>query len=127
MLIVRKMQKIEEIKRQLSLVVKQQDELLEIRLAGRITDERFTAKESELRDRERRLRQLLDIPISTQVGDPPAEAKAAEVFRTIKEAWPSAPDLVKRRILHILFAGFTLDGDRLLPSSRTPFELLLAG
>ncbi len=47
--------KVTELKRQVSRVVSQQDELLELRIGGKIDDERFDAKQSELEGRQTHL------------------------------------------------------------------------
>jgi len=119
--------KITELKRQLSRVVSQQDELLELRIGGRIDDQRFDAKQSELEGRQAHLKQQIQAVMSDHSKDAGRSAEAAQVFRLIMEKWPSADFTTKRRILEIVFDGFTLVGETLVPLNRTPFELLVAG
>ena len=119
--------KVTELKRQLSRVVSQQDELLELRIGGKIDDERFDAKQSELEGRQAHLQQQIRAVMSDQSKDAGRSAEAAQVFRLIMEKWPSGDFTTKRRILEIVFDGFTLVGETLVPLNRTPFELLIAG
>ncbi len=65
--------------------------------------------------------------MSDQSKDAGRSAEATQVFRLILDKWPSADFTTKRRILEIVFEGFTLVGETLVPLHRTPFELLVAG
>ena len=64
--------------------------------------------------------------VNEQQRNAESSANAAEVFTLICKMWPRADNSVKRRILEIIFVNFTLDGEKLVPSKRTPFELLSA-
>ena len=114
-------------KRQLSRLGEQQDELLELRIASRIDDDRFGKKQAELLEREACLREQIEACGLDRAKNADVAAKAADVFQLILDKWPSAEFNVKRRILEIVFANFVLVGDQLIPSKRTPFELLTAG
>lgn len=120
-------QRITEMKRQLSRLSEQQDELLELRIASKIDDDRFGKKQAELLEREACLREQIELCGQDRAKNADVAAKAADVFQLILDKWPSAEFSVKRRILEIVFASFVLVGDRLIPSKRTPFELLPTG
>lgn len=120
-------QRITEMKRQLSRLGEQQDELLELRIAFKIDDDRFGKKQAELLEREACLREQIEYCGQDRSKNADVAARAADVFQLILDKWPTADFSVKRRILEIVFAGFVLVGDRLAPSNRTPFELLAAG
>jgi len=120
-------QKLSELRRQLSRVSNQQDELLELRISGKIDDDHFESKRSDLQERQAHLTRQIDSRMSDESRSVERAAQAADVFRLIVECWPSADFAVKRRILENVFSGFTLDGEILVPNKRTPFELLIAG
>ncbi len=120
-------QKLSELRRQLSRISNQQDELLELRISAKIDDDRFESKRSDLQNREAQLTTQIDGRLLDESHNIERAAQAADVFRLISERWPSADFAVKRRILEIVFSGFTLDGETLVPNKRTPFELLIAG
>jgi site-specific DNA recombinase len=119
--------RITELKRQLSRVTKQQDELLELRLSSKIDDTRFETKQAELQQRLEKLRQQTQSCTPTGQQSDKVEGKGADVFRMILDEWPTAEFTIKRRILEIVFRKFTLVEKTLVPSNRTPFELLAAG
>lgn len=118
--------KIKELKRQLSRIAKQQQELLNLRIASEVSSEEFEIKRAELRDRERILMLQMKACEDERRQGMESSVRAAEVFGLICEMWPEAGNPVKRRILKIVFVNFTLDGDKLVPCKRTPFELLSA-
>ena len=111
-------QRITEMKRQLSRLGEQQDELLELRLAFKIDDGRFEAKQAELMEREACLRDQIDRCVQDRARNLDTASRAADVFQMIVEKWPTAVFSVKRRILEIVFTNFVLVGDRLAPSKR---------
>lgn len=84
------------------------------------------AKRKELRERENVFRLQIEKCIREQQQTAESSANAAEVFDLICDMWPKANNDVKRRILEIVFVKFTLDGEKLVASKRTPFELLSA-
>ena len=118
-------EKIKELKRQLSRVAKQQNELLELRLAITINDERFQIKRDELRQREELLQRQIQSCAFVREQSMTCAAEAGDVFKRIPEKWPTADFQTKRRILEIIFGKFTLNGKTLVTSNRTPFELLI--
>lgn len=120
-------QKVSELKRLYSLVQGQRKELLNLRLVGSITDEEFAEKQAELRGREMTYQEQIGTFDRQRQQNLALAKKAPLVFQVIQEKWPVTPRSTKRRILEIIFANIVLVGDRLVPSNRTPFELLAAG
>jgi site-specific DNA recombinase len=119
--------KLSELKRLHALVQGQQKELLNLRLTGAINDEQFLEKQGELREREQKYLDQLQALECQQKQDTALAERAPQIFRIIQDKWAVMPRAVKRRILEILFTKLTLVGDRLVPSNRTPFELLAVG
>lgn len=116
-----------ELRRQLSSIEPEKDQLLNLRLAGRISDADFDKKQSELQHRHDRLSGLLDKCAVRKAEATEVSDEASRIFAAVKNLWPSAPYLVKRRVLEIVFQSLVLHGRTLLPSKRTPLELFLAG
>ena len=77
-------------KRQLSRLGEQQDELLELRIASRIDDDRFGKKQAELLEREACLREQIEACGQDRAKNADVAAKAADVFQLILDKWPSA-------------------------------------
>jgi hypothetical protein len=120
-------QKVSDLKRLCSLTQGQRKELLNVRLAGSITDEEFAEKQAELREREKEYQEQIGTLDRQQQQNLALARNAPQVFQIIQEKWPVTPQSTKRRILEIIFTNLVLVGDRLVPSKRTPFELLAAG
>jgi chromosome segregation ATPase len=117
--------RLEEARRQLSSIDGQQDELLNLRLAGTVDQRRFEAKQTELKERADILRSQIaeltkhDSSIEEQVSN------AGTLFQVILRRWPTADYRFKRRVLETLFGKLRMFKDELRPDNRTPFELLL--
>lgn len=116
----------EEIKRQLSLVQAHRDELLNLRLAKDISDEKYAAKQIELAERESLLRRQVE-SMEAQRGEIEQLAKQApEVFQRVDQNWSTMDRASKHRILKLLFGGFILEGTTLVPDNETPLGLFRA-
>jgi site-specific DNA recombinase len=117
----------EELTRQQTLIVQQQDRLLNLRLADDIDQEVFANKQTELRDRLASLKLQLDV--LDRCHDETAElaAKVFELSQTLKEQWLTADYDAKRRLLEIVFLNSRLDGVTLVPTMRKPFDVLAEG
>mgnify|MGYP001021163072 CR=1 FL=1 len=120
-------QRASELKRLHSLSLGQQAELLNLRLTGAISDEQFLTKQGELREREQKYLGLLHALESQQKQDTALAERAPQIFSIIQEKWATTPRAVKRRIMEIIFTKLTLVEEKLVPSKRTPFELLPVG
>jgi len=117
----------EEVKRQLSLIEAQRDELLNLRLAKNISEERFAAKQHELSERETLLRRQVELAEAQRTEIEGLAMQAPEVFRLARQNWGTMDRAVKHRILKILFGGLVLEGTLLATPSGTPLELFRVG
>ena len=114
-------------KRQLSLIEGQREELLNLRLAKAIADEKFSAKQGELEERETLIRRQVQMMDELRCQNDALAACAPEVFEQIQQDWDSLSFSAKQDILRLLFTGFVLDDRTLVTGDRTPLELFRAG
>jgi site-specific DNA recombinase len=116
-----------EVQRQLSLVIEQQDRLLNLRIEGEIEQEAFLQKQLQFRDRAAKLK--LDLESLDRCHDEVAEtaSRVFELSQSLKDKWLSADFAAKRRILEIVLLNCRLDGATLCPTIRKPFDVLAEG
>lgn len=116
-----------ELQRQATLLVQQQNRLLNLRLAEDIDQDTFAAKSTELRDRLAGIK--LQLETLDRSHDETAElaVRAFELSQTLRERWLVADYAAKRRILEIVCLNYTLDGVTLVPEMRKPFDSLVEG
>ena len=117
----------EEVKRQLSLIEGQREELLNLRLAKAIADEKFSAKQAELQERETLIRRQVQIMDELRSQNDVLSARAPEVFLLVQQDWEKIERSAKHDILRLLFGEFVLDGKTLVTGNGTPLELFRAG
>ena len=119
--------RVEEIRRQLALIVGQREQLLNLRLAGEVDEELFARKRDELDERERILRRKMSE--NQQLRDRIDEMShaASDVFEILAEEWLTIERRSRQLALVALFGGFTLEGRILVPTNGTPLELFRAG
>jgi len=117
----------EELTRQETLIIQQQDRLLNMRLADDIDQEMFAKKHTELRDRLASTKLQLDVLDRSHDETAELAAKVFELSQTLKEQWLTADYAAKRRLLEIVFLNCTLDGVTLVPEMRKPFDVLAEG
>jgi hypothetical protein len=116
-----------ELNRQLSLLIQQQDQLVNMRLNGEIESDTYAAKATELRDREGRLKlQLAACDVGRHENNEIA-VKAFELSQSLRAKWLTADYSAKRRFLEIVFLNFVLDDVTLVPTTRKPFDMLAEG
>ena len=115
------------VQRQLSLLRGQEDQLLNLRLAGEIGPETFATKKTEVRDRIASY--MVQLDSTQQVRDDHADlaAKVFELSQSLKGRWLSADYAAKRRILEILCLNLRMEGATLVPEWRKPFDVLVEG
>ena len=116
-----------ELQRQESLIVEQQDRLLNMRLSDEITEETFARKQTESRDRLGRIKLQIDVLDRSHDEMSDLAAKVFELSQTLKEQWLTADYAAKRRLLEIVFLNCVLDGVTLVPTMRKPFDVLAEG
>jgi site-specific DNA recombinase len=116
-----------ELQRQETLLVQQQDRLLNMRLSEDIDQETFARKHTELRDRLASIKLQLDVVDRSHDETAELAAKVFELSQTLRSQWLTADYAAKRRILEIVFLNCSLDGVTLVPTMRKPFDVLAEG
>jgi predicted amino acid-binding ACT domain protein len=116
-----------ELQRQATLLVAQQDRLLNLNLSGTIDDETFAAKHTELRDRLASIKLQLDVVDRSHDELAELAVKAFELSQTLREQWLTADYAAKRRILEIILSNCSLVDGTLCPTIRKPFDVLAEG
>jgi hypothetical protein len=98
-----------ELSRQLSLLIQQQDQLVNMRLNEEIDSDTFATKSTELRDREAKLKLQLDACDLGRHENAEIVVKAFELSQSLRPKWLTADYAEKRRALEIVFLNFVLD------------------
>jgi site-specific DNA recombinase len=116
-----------ELTRQETLIVAQQDRLLNLRLAEDIDQETFARKHTEMRDRLASIKLQLDVLDRSHDETAELAAKVFELSQTLRQQWLTADYAAKRRILEIVFLNCRLEDVNLVPTMRKPFDVLAEG
>lgn len=116
-----------ELNRQLSLLIQQQDQLVNMRLNNEINSDTYAAKATELRDREARFKLQLAACDLGRHENGEIAIKAFELSQNLRAKWLTADYAEKRRVLEIVFLNFVLDDVNLVPETRKPFDMLAEG
>jgi site-specific DNA recombinase len=116
-----------ELQRQESLIVAQQDRLLNLRIDDQIDQDTFAAKQTQLRDRLAKIKLQLDVLDRSHDETAELAAKVFELSQTLRQQWLTADYAAKRRILEIVFLNCRLDDATLVPTIRKPFDVLAEG
>jgi site-specific DNA recombinase len=116
-----------ELQRQETLIVAQQDRLLNLRLAEDIDQETFARKHTEMRDRLASIKLQLDVLDRSHDETAELASKVFELSQTLRQQWLTADYAAKRRILEIVFLNCILDDVTLVPTMRKPFDVLAEG
>ena len=116
-----------ELQRQETLIVGQQDRLLNLRLADEIDEPTFAAKQTELRDRLSNLKLQLDVLDRSHDEYADLASRVFELSQSLSDKWLTADVLEKRQILEIVFLNCVLDDVTLCPTIRKPFDVLAKG
>ncbi len=116
-----------ELQRQETLLVQQQDRLLNMRLADDIDQETYARKGTEIRDRLASIKLQLDALDRSHDENAELASKVFELSQTLRQQWLTADYDAKRRILEIVCLNCKLDGTTLVPVIRKPFDVLAEG
>ena len=116
-----------ELNRQETLLLQQQDRLINMRLAEDIDQEIFARKSVELRDRLAGIKLQKDALDRSRDELGELASKVFELSQTLTERWLTADYAEKRRTLEIVCLNFSLDGVTLCPTIRKPFDMLAEG
>ena len=114
----------DELQRQASLTIGQQDRLHDMRLAGEVEADVFAKKQADLRDRLATLKLKLDAVDRSHDETADSASKVFELSQTLRQQWLTADYAAKRRILEIVFLNCRLDDAILVPTIRKPFDVL---
>ncbi len=120
-------QRVVDLQRQLGLLRRQQDRLLNLRLLEEIETDTFAAKNTEFRDRIARLTLEVESADRGRAERSDIALKAFELSQTLTEKWVRADTDAKRHILEIICLNFRLDDVSLVPTMRKPFDVLVKG
>jgi site-specific DNA recombinase len=116
-----------ELQRQESLLVAQQDRLVNMRLAEEVDQELFARKAMQLRDRVASIKLQIDAVDRSHDETAELASKVFELSQTLRQQWVTADYDSKRRILEIVCLNCQLDGVSLVPTMRKPFDVLAEG
>jgi DNA invertase Pin-like site-specific DNA recombinase len=116
-----------ELQRQESLLVAQQDRLLNLRIDDQIDQDTFANKSMDLRDRLASIKLQLETLDRSHDESAELASRVFELSQTLREKWLTADYAEKRRILEIVLLNCRLDGATLVPSIRKPFDVLAEG
>lgn len=117
----------QELTRQETLIIQQQDRLLNMRLLEDIDQELFAKKHTELRDRLASIKLQLDVLDRSHDETAELAVKVFELSQTLKEQWLTADYATKRRLLEIVCLNSVLDDVTLALTMRKPFDVLAEG
>jgi predicted amino acid-binding ACT domain protein len=116
-----------ELQRQASLLVAQQDRLLNLRIENQIDEETFVRKQTELRDRLGSIKMQLDAVDRSHDENAELAIKVFELSQTLRRQWLTANYAAKRKILEIVCLNCRLNDVTLCPQMRKPFDVLVEG
>ncbi len=107
-----------ELQRQASLLVAQQDRLLNLRLDEEIGQDTFARKPTELRDRLASIKLHLDVVDRSHDESAVLAVKVFELSQTLQNKWIAAGYPAKRRLLEIVCLNCKLEGKNLVLTIR---------
>jgi hypothetical protein len=113
-----------ELERQVSLTIGQQDQQLDMRLAGDVDADLFANKQVGLRDRMENLKLELDALDHSYDETADIAERVIELSQILRQQWTTADCAAKRRILEIVFLNCRLDDATIVPTIRKPFDVL---
>ncbi|CAN5568860.1 hypothetical protein BH10PLA1_BH10PLA1_09570 [soil metagenome] len=117
----------DDIQRQLTLLQKQQDQLLNLRLAEEIDTTTFGRKSTKLRDRIATLEVQHKAANTDRTQQAALAAKVFELSQGLEQQWLISKYAEKRRLLELVCLNFRLDGVSLVPEINKPFDMLVKG
>ena len=116
-----------DLERQITVLINQQDHLLNLRLHEEIEADTLASNQTELRDRLASLKLQLDVHDRSHDETADLAVKVFELSQTIREKWLTADYETKRRILEIICLNCRLEGATLFCQKRKPFDALAEG
>jgi len=116
-----------ELARQETLLISQQDRLLDMRLRDELDQDTFATKQTDLRDRLASIKLQRDAVDRSHDETADLASRVFELSQVLTEKWLTADCFEKRRILEIVFLNCTLDDVTLVPTIRKPFDVFAEG
>lgn len=116
-----------ELQRQASLLVAQQDRLLNLRIDDQIDEEMFVRKQPEVRDRLASIKLQLDVVDRSHDETAELTLKVFELSQTLQDQWLTTDPAAKRRILEIVCLNCRLVDGKLSPAIKKPFDVPVEG
>jgi hypothetical protein len=113
-----------ELERQKSLLIAQQDRLLNLRIDDKIDDDTFGRKSTEIRDRIASIKLQIDALDRNHDESAELALRVFELSQVLRQKWLTADYAEKRKILEIVLLNCRLDGATLIPTIRKPFDVL---
>ena len=117
----------DDLQRQLSTLMEQQDRLLNMRLLDELDADAFTRKRREMRDRESELKLRIEAADRSHHETADLAMKAFELSQSLTEKWLTADYAEKRTILEIVCLNLALVDGSLCYELRKPFDVLAEG
>lgn len=114
----------DKLHRQHTLLVAQQDRLLNLRLNEHIDQDSFAAKHTELRDRISSIKLQLDVLDRSHDETADLAVKVFKLSQTPHSQWFTADYAAKHRILEIVCLNCRLDAEKPVFSLRILFDAL---
>jgi site-specific DNA recombinase len=110
-----------ELQRQETLLVQQQDRLLNLQIDDSIDQATYARKATELRDRLASIKLQLEAVDRSHDESAELACKVIELSQTLRDRWVTADFDAKRRILEFVCLNCTLVGATRSPTIRKPF------
>ena len=114
----------DDLQHQLSVLVAQQDRLLNLWLVDEIEAGTFAAKNTEIKDRIAALKLQVDACDRGKDELSDLAVKAFELSQCLAEKWVTAGFAEKHRLLEIVCLNCRLENTTLVPTIRRPFHIL---
>ena len=119
--------KVVDLNRQVAVLSKQQDQLLNLRLLEEIDQDTFASKNTNLRDRIARLSLKIEAQHRNKSEQADIAVKVFELSQMLRDKWLTADIAAKRQLLEIVCLNLSLVDGTLVPEWRKPFDVLAEG
>lgn len=117
----------QELQRQLTRAMNQQQRLVDLRLDREIDEEAFAEKRVELTDRVGELKLNLEALDRGREEMTELALQVFELSQTLRDKWVTAEADVRRKILEIVCLNYTLVDGKLCYQMIKPFDVLVEG
>lgn len=118
-------ERVAALRQQLTKIERQQDQLLNVALAGEFEAGTVARKGQELRDQAATLKAEIEAACSNNDDHAAQALNTFELSQVIKDKWLTADYASKRKILEIIGLNWRLEDTTLVATIRKPFDLLI--